>query len=103
MIFFYNYTSPTQGQIQLVQTLRKYNSMQDLSSNRDATDNASFQQGGVDRRTTWYGPGSGSATFDPDEDTKILQRQYRSGSSIPEEEYNEDVVEQRMQRSSSDM
>jgi len=95
------------GQIQLVQTLRKYNSMQDLSSNADATDNASFQQSGVDRRTTWYGPGSGStegsATFDPDEDTKILQRQYNSASSIPEEEYDEEVVEQRMQRSSSDI
>ena len=82
--------------------------MQDLSStSADTTDNVSFQQsrafgGGVDKRATWYG--QGSATFDPDEDSKILQRQYNRASSIPEEEYDDGVVEQqRMQRSSSDV
>ena len=74
--------------------------MQDLTA--DATDNASFQQSGADKRATWYGPPSTTSSttnFDPDEDMAILQRQYNHASSIPEEDFSD----QRMQRSSSDM
>lgn len=85
------------GQYQLVQTIRKYNSMQDLSST-DTTD-APYQP--VDRRrSTWYGT-SAAQNFDPNDDLAILQRQYdpMRTSSIPEEPY---VEQSRMQRSASE-
>lgn len=68
--------------------------MQDLSAENDTTDNNPAM---MNKRSTWYGPSTNTSSFDPEEDTDILQRQY--APSIPEEE----LIEQRMmQRSSSD-
>jgi len=85
------------GQIQLVQTLRKYNSMQDLTT--DSTDYQAVES----KRSTWYGstsgPGSSGQNFDPDDDLDILQRQYGRTKSLQEDPYRKDV---RQQRSGSD-
>ena len=87
-----------QGQIQLVQTLRKYNSMQDLTT--DSTDYQAVEN----KRATWYGSTSGSGSssgqnFDPDDDLDILQRQYGRTKSLQEDPYRQEV---RQQRSGSD-
>lgn len=81
------------GQYQLVQTLRKYNSMQDL--NTDNTD-APLHPDRGQRVNTWYG--GPPQNYDPNDDLAILQRQYRE--DIAEESYPEHVA---MQRSASDI
>jgi len=66
----------TTGQTHLIKTLRRYNSMNDLMS-YDETDGAGGAAGvgvGVRQRSQ----STTVASFDPEEDAQILQRQYKS-------------------------
>jgi len=66
------------SQTHLFQTLRRYNSMQDLLTS-DGVD-------GRQRQQAWYDgmppppPPQRKTNFDPDEDVDVLQKQYRSSS-----------------------
>ncbi|XP_057307338.1 receptor expression-enhancing protein 1-like isoform X2 [Hydractinia symbiolongicarpus] len=87
------------GQYQFIQTMKKYNSMQELRTTGDDVD------AGQSKRSTWYGDKNRASdrNYNPENDVEVLQRQYRPQSRegfIREE----DIFERNeIQRSQSDL
>jgi len=89
------------GQYQLAETLKRYNSMQELRNPANDVTDAGIDD---DRRVTWYEGMAVSRNgnpYDPENDVDILQNQYKTNR--PENLIREEFEMNEMQRSQSDI
>ena len=69
MLIKYLAISWVQGQLQFAQTIKRYNSMQELRGASDTTD--------FNKSATWYGSVPDDPNYNPENDVDILKQQYK--------------------------